>query len=137
MYKSDIHQRVRRITTTIRVGDYVYLEPPEGSKSRTAKLAPLGVDPYRFISNDSPTFVIAGEGKVERMDARRETYVPTPRQGNPPQRYSDYKSKPSELSSKKWDGPTYVLENATDYCEVAGGIVEFKVQWYEYLKETW
>lgn len=136
-YKRDFDRRVRKVRKTIRAGDYVFLDPTDGSKAKTPKLKPLGVGPYRVLTNDSRTLVIDRDGKVERVNISRVTYAPPPPQGDLPQPYSEYRSERSDLRRKNREGPTYVVDDVTDHREVAGEGLEFEVQWYGYPDATW
>lgn len=77
-YKPDFNKRVKRVGKTIHDGDYVYLGLANGSRAKTPKLQPLGFGPYRVLKNDTRTFVIDRDGKVERLNASRVTRSPPP-----------------------------------------------------------
>ena len=81
--------------------------------------------------------MINRDGKVERVNISRVTYAPPLPQGDLPQPYSEFRSERSDLARKNREGPTYVVDDATNHREVAGGALEFEVQWYGYPNATW
>ena len=53
-YKRDFDKRVRRVNRRLVPGDYVFLDPTDGTQ-KAGKLQPTAVGPYRVISNDKRT----------------------------------------------------------------------------------
>ena len=72
-YKRDFDRRVRIANQHIRPGQYVYLDPRDGTKT-DGKLGIVAEGPYKVLLNDRRTFVIQRGEVVERVNSDRITY---------------------------------------------------------------
>ena len=129
-YKDDFDKRIRRTNRKLRPGDFVYLNPRDGS-AKTGKLEPAAIGPYRVLLNDKRTVYIDRDGLVERVSADRVVYSPPP--ANAPPAAATH----SDLATKVRTGPTYVVERLSKHRTLDDGTLEFLVHWANYAKATW
>ena len=76
-YNRDFDKRIRTIRQRIKAGDYVCMDPTDG-KSKTGKLRSPAIGPYRVLRKDDRTYVIDRDRAIERINADRVTYAPSP-----------------------------------------------------------
>ena len=76
-YKQDFDRRVGPSNRNIRAGQYVYLDPTDGT-TKGIKPGNHALGPYRVITNDKRTFVIQRGEQLERVNADRVAYAPPP-----------------------------------------------------------
>ena len=128
-YKDDFDKRIRRTNRKLRPGDFVYLNPSDGS-AKLGKLAPASIGPYRVLFNDKRTVYIDRDGLVERVNANRVVYTA------PPDNAPTATATPEDLSNKVRTGPTYVVNRLSKH-RMRNGVLEFLVYWENYDKPTW
>ena len=100
-YKRDFDARIRRANLDIRAGDYVFIDPSDGTTKGT-KLGNHALGPYRVLRNDRRTFVIQRDSEVERINSDRVTYAPPPKNAPPPEPFA---ATPAHLAEKNVEGP--------------------------------
>ena len=132
-YKRDFDKRVRSANRNIRPGDYVYLDPTDGT-TKGMKLGSHAFGPYRVLANDRRTFVIQRDDEVERVNSDHVTYAPLPPDVPPPE---PLEATPEDLADKNTEGPTYLFDQIKDHRIRDDGKTEFLVKWYGYRQPTW
>ena len=83
-YKRDFDERFRTANRNIRAGEYIYLDPTDGS-TKGKKLGNHALGPYRVLANDRRTFFIQRDNEVETGNSDRVTYAPSPPVVPPPE----------------------------------------------------
>ena len=135
-YKRDFDKRVRRANRKLRTGDYVYLDPTDGT-SKLGKLQSPAVGPYRVISNDRRTLVIDRDGIIERVSADRVVHAPPPPDADDPSDPTpEYRATAADIAGKNTDGPKYTVERLLDHDEREDGLY-FEVKWADYPRTDW
>jgi len=132
-YKRDFDARIRRANLDIRAGDYVFIDPSDGTTKGT-KLGNHALGPYRVLRNDRRTFVIQRDSEVERINSDRVTYAPPPENGPPPEPFA---ATPAHLAEKNVEGPTFVVDRIVAHRVADDGTLELDVKWYGYTERTW
>ena len=132
-YKKDFDKRVRSTTKNIRAGQYIYLDPTDGT-TKGSKLGNHALGPFRVIKNDKRTLMIERDGNIERVSANRVRYVPPPDNAPPPEALA---ATEKDLQEKNLEGPKYVMEEILDHRVLSSGAVEFRIKWYGYGEPTW
>ena len=134
-YKRDFDKRVRRANRGLHTGDYVYLDPSDGSK-KLGKLQSPAVGPYRVVSNDKRTLVIDRDGIIERVSADRVVYAPPPPEAANNATSNEYDATPADIAAKNREGPKYTVERLFDHEQRDDGLY-LKVKWAEYPQPDW
>ena len=132
-YKRDFDKRVRTANRNIRPGEYVYLDPTDGTTKGT-KLGNHALGPYRVLANDRRTFVIQRGDEVERVNSDRITYAPPPPEVPPPE---PLEATPEDLAEKSTEGRTYLFDRIKDHRILDDGKTEFLIKWHGYKQPTW
>ena len=131
-YKRGFDKQVRSANRNIRLGDYVYLDPTDGTTKGT-KLGNHAFGPYRVLANDRRTFVIQRDYEEERVNSDRVTYAPPPPDVSPPE---PLEATPEDLAEKNTEGPTYLFDQIKDHRIRDDGKTEFLVKGYGYCQPT-
>ena len=97
-------------------GDYVFIDPTDGSKKK-GKLQSPAEGPYRVQQRSDRTFTIDRKGATEVINSDRVTKAPRPH--NAPAFVPD----PGQLN-KVTDGPEYTVQKILKH-RVAAGDVQF------------
>ena len=105
-YKRDLDRRVRIANQHIRPGQYVYLDPRDGTKT-DGKLGIVAEGLYKVLLNDRRTFVIQRGEVVERVNSDRITYSPPPPNVPSPK---PFEATTADILEKNIDGTTYVVD---------------------------
>lgn len=138
--KITFYARACQVSTRLRPGDFVYLDPTDGvskpkrstsSAIANSKLRPVAVGPFRVLSNDVRTVVIDRDGEVERVSADRVLYASRPPEALPST------TTPDDLASSVREGPTYVVDKLLDNRREADGKTWFLIKWAAYQTHTW
>ena len=101
-YKKNFDKRVRRTNVNIGPGDYVFVDPNDGSKKK-GKLQSPAEGPYRVQQRSGRTFTIDRKGATEVINSDRVTKAPRPH--NAPA----FVPEPRQLD-KVTDGPEYTVQ---------------------------
>ena len=134
-YKRDFDKRVRRANRRLSPGDYVYLDPTDGSK-KLGKLQSPAVGPFRVVSNDRRTLVIDRDGIIERVNADRVVHAPPPPDADTVQSTPEFRATADDIAAKNLDGPKYTVERILDH-EVRDDGLYLEVKWYGYPRSDW
>ena len=132
-YKKDFDKRVRPSNRNIRAGQYVYLDPTDGT-TKGVKLVNHALGPYRVITNDKRTFVIQRGEQVKRVNADQVTYAPPPLNAPPPE---PLEATEQDVRDKKLEGRTYVFDKILKHRVNKDGSLDFLIKWHGYKKPTW
>ena len=132
-YKRDFDKRVRTANCNIRQGEYVYLDPTDGTTKGT-KLGNHPLGPYRVLANDRRTFFIQRGDKVERVNSDRITYAPPPPEVPPRE---PLEATPEDLAEKSTEGRAYLFDRIKDHRILDDGKTEFLIKWPGYKQPTW
>ena len=132
-YKRDFDRRVRIANQHIRPGQYVYLDPRDGTKT-DGKLGIVAEGPYKVLLNDRRTFVIQRGEVVERVNSDRITYSPPPPNVPSPK---PFEATTADILEKNIDGTTYVVDALLKHGFDDNGTLQFLVKWVGYDTPTW
>ena len=132
-YKKDFDKRIRIANRHIQPGQYVYLDPRDGSKA-DGKLGAVAEGPYRVLLNDKRTFVIQRGEVVERVNSDRVTYSPPPPNVPPPK---PFEATTADILEKNIDGQTFVVDELLEHSVDEDGTLQFLVKWAGYDEPTW
>ena len=130
-YKRDFDERIRRINSRLRLGEYVYLNPTEGGKTSN-ELACPAVGPYRVLASDRRTITIDHDGVTERVSADRCVYAPLPTDA-----LRASTTTPADLADKVRDGTQYTVEGLLKHRTMEDGTIEFLIEWADYDTPNW
>ena len=131
-YKRNFDKRVRVSNRNIRAGEYVFIDPTDGTTKGT-KLGNHALGPFRVLRNDVRTFVIQRGDVVERVNSDRVAYAPTPANAPPPEPCD---ATEADLDKNR-DGPAYVVDDLLNHRVNDDGTLDFLVKWVGYRNPTW
>ena len=129
-YKRDFDKRVRRTRHTLKAGDFVFLDPTDGSK-KLGKLKSPAIGPYRVLVNDKRTLIIDRDGIVERVSADRCVFAPRPSNAR------QSLTTTADATTKVTNGPQFVVDKLLDHGENDDGTLSFNVKWVGFRETTW
>ena len=130
-YRRDFDKRVRRSSTCLAPGSYVYLNPTDGS--RTSNRLPLSaLGPYQVLTNDGRTITVDRDGITERVAADRCVYAPHPIEAP-----SASTITPGDLADKLTEGTKYVVERLLRHRTMEDGTTAFLIKWADYDTPSW
>ena len=101
---------MRTANRNIRPGEYVYLDPTDGT-TKCTKLGNHALGPYRVLANDRRTFVIQRGDEVERANSDRIPYASPPPEVLPPE---PIEATPEDLAEKSTERRTYLFDRIKD-----------------------
>ena len=129
-YKKNFDKRVRRTNVNIGQGDFVFIDPTNGSKKK-GKLQSPAEGPYRMQQRSDRTFTIDRKGATEVLNSDRVTKATRPH--NAPA----FVPEPGQLN-KVTDGQEYTVQKILKHRVAAGDDqFEFFIKWAEYEDRSW
>ena len=123
-YKRDFEKRVWTANRNIRAGEYVFLDPTDGTTKGT-KLGNHALGPYRVLANDRRTVVIQRDDEVERVNSDRITYAPPPPDVPPPE---PLEATAEDLAEKNTERTTFLFDRIQDHRILSSGETEFLIK---------